>query len=938
MTGSTRAMVRATLAVVVAACSHAPPPKPIVEPRPNPAPASIVPPPSPASFDTMRPSASAVDAYRRGYMPLRSAGIDQFATAHPEWDGRGVLIAILDSGIDPGVPGLRVASDGTPKVLELRDFSGEGRVALSPVERRGDTLVVGTRRLLGASRVAGLASSPELWGGALLELPLGKLPAADLDGSGVVGDTLPVVVARGASGWILFADTQGNGTLADDRPVHDYEIAREYFGWSRPGRAPTVNIAASITDSANAPRLDLVFDTFAHGTLVSGIAAGHDIGGVAGFDGVAPGARLIGAKISNDARGGISVTGSMIRALDHVIAFARSRNMRLVVNLSFGVGNEREGTARIDALIDSVLALHPDVVMTVAAGNDGPGLSTTGFPASASRVISVGASAPPVFLAKPSMDAALETVAIFSSRGGEIASPDFVVPGEAFATVPRYAAGEEHETGTSLAAPYAAGMAARLLSAAAASGRTVSASAIRSALRAGSHHLGGAEVADEGAGLPSLLASWAALQRGASTAQLAIDVGDVRGRGGVLLTYDAQAARPPAVRVVVRRLDSNAPTLVHLRSSSPAFDVPETVALTDGRGEFTVTTRAAASLPSSGRIFVGIDNDSAVAVVPITVERAIAATAGGASSSIVVPSGGVGRVFVNAPAGRALQIEVATLDSTQRATASLHEPGGMPFRDGPLTPVGFAGAASLYDLAANDVVAGVYEVAVTGDVSQPTSVRVTARIAPVALAAANSADSVQVTARNLATTPVSLRLRVGLLGAEGIYSINGDGGPTRVTIPVPAWADRMVVDAKMPRDQWSQYTDFGMTFADRSGHILDATPIDYAFSRAQLDLPKSVLGDSLVILLDPGFAAPNGKTPWNMTLAVRYYAPKPYALDEGGAPPRPLAASATRTDAIGFRSLPIDLPGAFGPLLMLVALEGEDHIWSREVRVAGPRQ
>ena len=105
-----------------------------------------------------------------------------------------------------------------------------------------------------------------------------------------------------------------------------------------------------------------------------------------GFDGVAPGARLIGLKIADDAHGTVSTTGSMLHALDYAIRFARDRAMPLVVNLSFGVGNEIEGTARIDHLIDSVLAAHPDVVMTVAAGNDGPGLSTIGFPASASRV------------------------------------------------------------------------------------------------------------------------------------------------------------------------------------------------------------------------------------------------------------------------------------------------------------------------------------------------------------------------------------------------------------------------------------------------------------------------------------------------------------------------------------------------------------------------
>jgi hypothetical protein len=58
---------------------------------------------------------------------------------------------------------------------------------------------------------------------------------------------------------------------------------------------------------------------------------------------VAPGAQLLGLKIANDAQGGISTTGSMLRAVDYAITFAHQRSMPLVLNMSFGVGNEAEG-------------------------------------------------------------------------------------------------------------------------------------------------------------------------------------------------------------------------------------------------------------------------------------------------------------------------------------------------------------------------------------------------------------------------------------------------------------------------------------------------------------------------------------------------------------------------------------------------------------------
>ena len=302
------------------------------------------------------------------------------------------------------------------------------------------------------------------YGGSIAEIDLGDPDAADLNADGDVNDTLLVVVTRATDGWVLFADTRGDGSLSDDRAVHDYLVAHETFGWAPAGGTPYVNIAVNFAEQNGQPLLDLFFDTSAHGSHVAGIAAGHDLYGVKGFDGVAPGAQLLGLKISDNAQGGISTTGSMIRALDYAIRFAESRQLPLVVNLSFGVGNELEGQARIDHLIDSTLAAHPGVVFTVAAGNDGPGLSTLGFPGSATRIISVGALFPGVFLSGDDGDQAPASgIADFSARGGEMAGPDIIAPGVAYSTVPLWDRGGEREGGTSMASPHAAGLAARLI-------------------------------------------------------------------------------------------------------------------------------------------------------------------------------------------------------------------------------------------------------------------------------------------------------------------------------------------------------------------------------------------------------------------------------------------------------------------------------------------
>src|SRR6185295_8261712 len=195
--------------------------------------------------------------------------------------------------------------------------------------------------------------------------------------------------------------------------------------------------------------------------------------------------------------------------LDYAIGFAQARRLPLVLNLSFGVGNEIEGQARIDGIVDSVLAAHPDVVLTISAGNDGPGLSTIGFPGSASRAISVGGTLPSSFLPPgPTGARSPDLLAYFSSRGGEVARPDVVTPGVAYSTVPLWNAGDEVNQGTSMAAPHAAGLAALLLSAAAQQKQSVTALDVRQALMVTAQPTPGATIVDEGSGLADVDRAW----------------------------------------------------------------------------------------------------------------------------------------------------------------------------------------------------------------------------------------------------------------------------------------------------------------------------------------------------------------------------------------------------------------------------------------------
>jgi hypothetical protein len=190
------------------------------------------------------PSLPPAVAFARGLMPLKETGVDAFRQLHPTYDGRGVIIAVLDGGIDAGVPGLITTSTGDRKLLDLRDFSGEGRIALEPAQLTGDSIRIAGKLLRGMSRVASLAVAGSVYTGVVSERAMGEAPAADLNGNGEAEDLLPVVVGRASDGWFLLADTDGDGTLAGLRRSISSSTATATAAMSPASPPDTISMAS----------------------------------------------------------------------------------------------------------------------------------------------------------------------------------------------------------------------------------------------------------------------------------------------------------------------------------------------------------------------------------------------------------------------------------------------------------------------------------------------------------------------------------------------------------------------------------------------------------------------------------------------------------------------------------------------------------------------
>ena len=408
-------------------------------------------------------------------LSLSTCDVDKFLAEHPESDGRGVVVAVFDTGVDPSIPGLTLLPDGGVKVIDVQDFSGQGDVDLHRVNVEEGKLVDFDDD--GAPLYYELPTLPadngearRFWFGVLDEYRFICSGVPDLDDNGSTEDEWTIMVTAlegdGDDQALFFIDRNGDRSFADEQPLRNYHLEFDQFTLYRERpEEQIVPLNFQVNIFLRKAQVVIHWDDGAHGTHVAGLAAGYRINNQDGLNGTAPGAYLMSCKIGNGVYGSPTTTESVKKSFEHVARYAREHQVHVVVNMSFGVESVIEGHSDIDKWVDEYLVENPYVTFCTSAGNEGPGLSSVGTPSAAYHCICVAA----MMAADTGRDVAAyeqdaAAVTGFSSRGGELAKPDVAVPGWSTSTVPRHVTRGDFWAGTSMAAPYAAGLCATLIS------------------------------------------------------------------------------------------------------------------------------------------------------------------------------------------------------------------------------------------------------------------------------------------------------------------------------------------------------------------------------------------------------------------------------------------------------------------------------------------
>lgn len=498
-------------------------------------------PPRPEGFQaaTPQPAPGPTTPRDNPYMPVGEIGAAAFTATNPTWDGRGVTVGIVDTGIDLDHPSLQTTTTGEAKIVDwvtgtdpVSDndptwVNMQGQVSGASFAYQGATY---TAPAAGSYRI-GLFNErdPRLGGEIGRDVNRDGNPAGSSGTFAVLWDT---------SSNKVYVDANQNKSFADEPAMTDYKVNRDvsYFGTDNPATAIVERMPFVVQTDGKAKFVNIGIVSGAHGSHVAGIVGANQMFGGA-MSGAAPGAKFVSLRAC------LFVAGCTAVALTEGMIYVAKQSNVDVINMSIGglpaLNDGNNARARLyDRLIE-----QSNVQMFISAGNSGPGVNTIGDPSVAPLVMSVGA-----YLSQASMRSNygadtpfLDNLNYFTSRGpaeNGAFKPQIIAPGSAVSTTPLWQPGGPVPgtyalppgfamfNGTSMAAPQATGGAALLLSAAKQAGAQKQPDQLRQAINSSARYIDPTrfQAFDQGNGLMNVPAAWNLLKQNIKTVKISSSV------------------------------------------------------------------------------------------------------------------------------------------------------------------------------------------------------------------------------------------------------------------------------------------------------------------------------------------------------------------------------------------------------------------------------
>ncbi|HSK63671.1 MAG TPA: S8 family serine peptidase, partial [Pyrinomonadaceae bacterium] len=467
------------------------------------------------------------------YLPSAAIGAPQFIASHPTFDGRGVVVGLIDTNIDLLAPELQTAKTLEGKTVpKFADIVAAARNAIVPIDDAShisgylkvdmQTQVTSNNTKLNyRNRNYTAPGEGQYRIGTLNERTPGPTGDLNRDGNPVGSNPLFDVLWNESTNTV-WVDTNQNFDFADEKPMTDYHVRHDIglFGKDDPKTAVRETVGFTLQTDTRLRSVFVIPGWGLHGTGVSGSAFGAGFFG-GKMDGVAPGAQIISVPSGRGPRVSAAVIEGLITAI-------KDRRVD-VVTIQFGnYLPQNDGSATFSIVADRLISKYQKLIFA-AAGNGTDGLNAITSPADGREVMAVGSY---ISSETSKVNQGFElrdpdNMNGYTSHGptkdGRL-KPNLLAPTNSLTTRPRFMPpqkrlepyelppGYQIFGGTSTATPFAAAGAALLISAAKQSGIKYDARRLRWAMMSSARYLPKYRAELQGAGLLQIQAAWEALK------------------------------------------------------------------------------------------------------------------------------------------------------------------------------------------------------------------------------------------------------------------------------------------------------------------------------------------------------------------------------------------------------------------------------------------